>query len=673
MTSLSASAPPVARAGTQPAPEVGDFFRYHGWLAPGVRLFRRISFQAKALWVTAAFLVPLVMLLQFVWEGAAAQVSFARSERQGVAYARPLLDLMRAAQGRRLAAVAGQAELPEWQAKVQAAFGQVQSRHLELGRLLGAEQAFAALRQAHDGLMSVPVAATADDTLLAHDGYVSAVLGVLGEVANGSQLVLDPDADTFHLMEMSVSRGPLQLENTARLLSLGTMVLKSGEFGTARREQMTRWSAVSDFIERDVENAYQRGVSAAPALAALFDMKGVDADALAFYEAVRKQVLGAALAGNAEEFQALGQQALKRQTEAVQKTLDSLDAGLQQRIERLRRTLAAQLGASLLCILVAGYLMVSFYKVMMGGLQEVASHLSEISRGNLTTSPMPWGRDEAAQLMLTLGEMQASLRRVVGCVLEASAQVQGASGEISEATHDLSHRTEQSAANLQETAASTEQIATTVRQTADTVAGAMAIVRDNAVVATRGGEVIAQVVQTMEGISTSSKKIGEIISVIEGIAFQTNILALNAAVEAARAGEQGRGFAVVASEVRALAGRSSAAAKEIKTLITASIEQVEGGSRVVADAGATMGDIVGKAGRITGLMGEIATATREQSAGVGQVGVAVQDLDRSTQQNAALVEQTAAATTALSEQARRLAAEVGFFRIGTLGRQRAGV
>ena len=151
---------------------------------------------------------------------------------------------------------------------------------------------------------------------------------------------------------------------------------------------------------------------------------------------------------------------------------------------------------------------------------------------------------------------------------------------------------------------------------------------------------------------------------IEGIAFQTNILALNAAVEAARAGEQGRGFAVVAAEVRALAGRSSAAAKEIKTLITTSIEQVEGGSQVVADAGATMGDIVDKAGRITGLMGEIATATREQSAGVGQVGSAVQHLDRSTQQNAALVEQTAAATTALSEQARRLAAEVEFFRIG---------
>jgi methyl-accepting chemotaxis protein len=191
----------------------------------------------------------------------------------------------------------------------------------------------------------------------------------------------------------------------------------------------------------------------------------------------------------------------------------------------------------------------------------------------------------------------------------------------------------------------------------------MAIVRNNASAATRGGKVIDQVVQTMEGIRASSSKIGEIIGVIDSIAFQTNILALNAAVEAARAGEQGRGFAVVATEVRALAGRSSAAAREIKTLITSSISQVEGGSRIVADAGATMRDVVINADRIAGLMGEISTATREQSAGVGQVGAAVHDLDQSTQQNAALVEQTAAATSALTDQARRLAAEVGFFRL----------
>jgi len=300
---------------------------------------------------------------------------------------------------------------------------------------------------------------------------------------------------------------------------------------------------------------------------------------------------------------------------------------------------------------------------MMGGLREVTVHLREITKGNLTTAPVPWGKDEAAELMTEMGLMQVSLRRVMHAVLESAAQVQVSSEEIAAATHDLSQRTEESAANLEQTAASSEEISATVRHTAQTVDGALVIVTENAKSATRGGEVIAEVVETMNGIRVSSSKIGEIIGVIDGIAFQTNILALNAAVEAARAGEQGRGFAVVASEVRALAGRSSAAAKEIKTLINSSIEQVEAGSKVAAIAGSTIGEIVGNAGKIAHLMGEISTATREQSKGMGQVGSAIQELDQFTQQNAALVEETAAATSSLSQQAQRLAEEVSFFRL----------
>ena len=202
-----------------------------------------------------------------------------------------------------------------------------------------------------------------------------------------------------------------------------------------------------------------------------------------------------------------------------------------------------------------------------------------------------------------------------------------------------------------------------MKHTAETVLGATAIVRENAAAAARGGQVISQVVNTMNGIRTSSTKIGEIIGTIDSIAFQTNILALNAAVEAARAGEQGRGFAVVATEVRALAGRSASAAREIKALISASMEQVVIGSKVVAEAGSTIEEIVTNADRIAGLMGEIATATREQSVGVGQVGAAVHQLDQSTQQNAALVEQTSAAANSLADNAGKLAEEVGFFRM----------
>jgi methyl-accepting chemotaxis protein len=228
---------------------------------------------------------------------------------------------------------------------------------------------------------------------------------------------------------------------------------------------------------------------------------------------------------------------------------------------------------------------------------------------------------------------------------------------------DLSGRTEQSAANLEETAAAMEQIAVTVRNNESTVGEATRIADTNAQAAERGGQIIGQVVQTMQAINGSSSRIGDIIGTIDGIAFQTNILALNAAVEAARAGEQGRGFAVVASEVRALAQRSAAAAREIKTLITTSIEQVEGGTRVVRDAGTTIDEIVGSSRRVRELLAEVANGAREQTTGIAQSAKAVQELDTVTQQNAALVEQTAAAAGSLNDQAVGLAGEVAQFKL----------
>jgi methyl-accepting chemotaxis protein len=641
----------------------GEFFRYHGWLSPGVRLFRRIGFRAKASWVALAFVLPLAMLLQFVWAGASEQIEFARSERTGLTYVRPVLDLLNVAQSRRRAATANAADLGELQDKVKAAFEQVRSRQTELGQAYGLGKRFEALDAAHAALLSAPTAATPDATFDAHSRFIASMIELVRDVADSSQLVLDPDLDTFHMMEMSVLLGAVQQENLARLRGLGNLILKTREIPASRRDRVLEWKSLAGYIDDNVENAYQRGIAFDPEVASLFDMKGTDAAAAAFLAAIDRQLLGSEPVGDAAEFLRLASLAVDKQAEMTSKVLARLDSQLQARIDRLGTRLAWQTAIVAAFLLLAAYLVLSFYRVMMGGLHEVARHLDEISAGNLTTSPTPWGDDEAAQLMLTLRSMQLNLRRVVSTVLYSSAQVQNSSEEISAATLDLSQRTEQAAANLEDTAASTEQITSTVKHTADTVDGAMAIVRSNASAATRGGKVIDEVVQTMEDIRASSSKIGEIIGVIDGIAFQTNILALNAAVEAARAGEQGRGFAVVATEVRALAGRSSAAAKEIKTLITTSISKVADGSRIVADAGVTMRDVVSNADRIAGLMQEISTATREQSAGVGQVGAAVHDLDMSTQQNAALVEQTAAATSSLTDLARRLAAEVGFFRL----------
>jgi len=320
-------------------------------------------------------------------------------------------------------------------------------------------------------------------------------------------------------------------------------------------------------------------------------------------------------------------------------------------------------GVFAVALLIASYLFLSFYRVMDGGLKETRRHLRAMTDGDLTTSPFPWGNDEAAQLMFELRAMQESLRKIVTSVRGSSESMVHASSEIASASMDLSARTEQTAANLEQSASSMEEISSTVKHTADNVRQAAALAADNSKAAVRGGAVIAEVVSTMDDINSSSKKIGDIIGVIDGIAFQTNILALNAAVEAARAGEQGRGFAVVATEVRSLAQRSAQAAKEIKTLISASVEKVDSGSKVVKDAGGTMQELVVNARRMNDLLAEISTAASEQSSGVSQVGAAVNELDRMTQQNAALVEETAAAASALKDQAIGLANEVDRFKL----------
>ena len=314
-------------------------------------------------------------------------------------------------------------------------------------------------------------------------------------------------------------------------------------------------------------------------------------------------------------------------------------------------------------LLLAGYLFLSFYRVMDGGLKETSRHLRAMTEGDLTTSPRPWGNDEAAQLMLELRSMQDSLRGMVARVRASSEQIVHSSSEIASGALDLSARTEQAAANLEQSAASMEEIAATVTNSAKHTDEASKVARQSAEAAANGGRVMSEVVTTMEGIRESSAKISDIIGVIDNIAFQTNILALNAAVEAARAGEQGRGFAVVASEVRGLAQRSAAAAREIKTLIGHSVGQVEAGTGVVRKAGASIEDTVDSSRRVDALLGSVATGAREQSQGIAQIGAAVQELDRMTQQNAALVEETAAAAAAMKEQALVLAGEVARFRM----------
>ncbi len=332
-------------------------------------------------------------------------------------------------------------------------------------------------------------------------------------------------------------------------------------------------------------------------------------------------------------------------------------------LERVKREeVILTIGIVSVALMFAGYLFVCFYRVMDGGLRETRRHLRAMSIGDLTTSPSPWGKDEAASLMLELRHVQDSLRGTVLKVRQSSESIVHSSVEIASGTADLSTRTEQAANSLEQSAAAMEKISTNVGMTADNIREASSVAQLNAQSAIDGGHVMQQVVQTMEGIHASSAKINEIIGTIDGITFQTNLLALNAAVEAARAGEQGRGFAIVANEVRALAQRSAHAAFEVKTLIGGSVEQIENGTHIVRKAASTIEGILDSSQRVDALLGEVATAAQEQTQGVSHVGTAVQDLDRMTDQNAAMVAETYAGANAMKQQAQTLAQSVAHFK-----------
>ena len=315
-----------------------------------------------------------------------------------------------------------------------------------------------------------------------------------------------------------------------------------------------------------------------------------------------------------------------------------------------------------LSVLIGIVLTKGLLKQLGGEPSDVSSIAQQIAKGDLTMEIVTKAEDRSS-IMHAIKEMRDSLVTIVGEVRTGTEAIATASREIASGNIDLSSRTEQQASSLEETASSMEELTSTVKQNADNARQANQLAVTASGIAVKGGEVVALVVDTMESINDSAKKIGDIIGVIDGIAFQTNILALNAAVEAARAGEQGRGFAVVATEVRSLAQRSAAAAREIKTLIGDSVDKVEVGSKLVNQAGATMDEVVASVKQVTDIMGEIAAASREQESGIGQINQAISEMDNATQQNAAMVEEAAAASKGLQDQASQLAQVVSVFKL----------
>ena len=633
---------------------------------PGAGLMRQLRFPSKMTLISAAFMLPVVWLAVAYVTIRCADLDFVTKERQGVRFASAIYPALEKAgvwrQQARNAAYGEGGDATESRQQFDAAFTQLEALNTELGKPLQSSTQFEQVRSALQTARNAQ--GTPDAVFQNMIGLSRALVGLLDRVTDGSGLALDPELPSYYLMSDVLLRAPAIIQGTVDLRGLGRSALKSAQISPENAARLREFLAITEYELATSKIELAKVQKAAPEIAQNLQMDAM-ASTEGFVTLVRSTFVPGQLQvqGDAGAYVKTANQALQTQFAQVNKNLAVLDTMLAQRQAELQRNLWLTLIVTLLGLMLAGYLFMGFYCAMSGGFKVLRRNLLSISMGDLRTPINSKGRDEVAGLLKELGNMQLALSTTIQQVHAASDTVVQSSIEIAQGTQDLSSRTEAAAAALEQSSAALEQTTSTVQMTAESVKKASQIAVDNANTASLGGQVMHDVVLTMERIQSSSQKISDIIGVIDGIAFQTNILALNAAVEAARAGEQGRGFAVVASEVRALAGRSAAAAKEIKTLISSSTEEVNSGTAIVRRAGDTMQEIVGNTEHVKQLLDEVANGAREQSLGIAQIGAAVQDLDRNTQANAALVEETATAANAQRNAAVSMAAQVDEFRL----------
>ena len=510
-------------------------------------------------------------------------------------------------------------------------------------------------------------AVTVPDSFVRHSRVVAAQLDLLEDLAQSSGLVLMADAADYHLQDAVLNLIPKMTESLGQMRALGIEALGQGTLGLKGRADLQALLTMAH--ERETTSAKALGIAAKGSEELQQILGGSKAKAetslKSLFELIDTQLVKAELLKLApKDYFDASTKALNDVFAFGNDAFNHLERRANDRLAAERTELAVMALAIVLLAALCAWLMWAIARATTQSAAAAVRVAQAVAEGDLGTAVPEAGRDVLARLLAALREMQGRLGSVVGQVRGNAESVATASAQIAQGNLDLSQRTEEQASALQQTAASMDELGSTVGHNADNARQASQLAQGASEVAGQGGMVMTKVVQTMKAIQASSQKISEIIGTIDSIAFQTNILALNAAVEAARAGEQGRGFAVVASEVRSLAQRSADAAREIKSLIGASVEQVDAGTTLVDQAGATMQEIVASIARVSSIMGEIRGASAEQSEGVSQVGAAVSRMDQTTQHNAALVEETAAAASSLQEQAQQLVRAVAVFKLG---------
>jgi len=508
-----------------------------------------------------------------------------------------------------------------------------------------------------------------------HTQLIASIMLLSEELRHVYKLQMDPDPDTHALIQATLVHAPMLSEKLGIMRAQGSSALVQGGVlpPATKSTLMALQQRVGELLGESFRN-FDRAMAANAQLRQ--KLEGPTRELKTRIEATRQMadqhlIQAASLQMPAKEYFNDFTGTIDALFSVNDLAMQTLDTALQERVQRLEQTLMGMVATLLLVLSITVWIMLIFVRSMTRPLRQAQELADAVANGDLSGVDIVHGSNEVGQLIAALQRMRGKLRPVVAQVRQSAEGLASASAQIAQGNNDLSARTETEAAALEKTAASMEQLNATVHQNAESARQANQVADSASQVAAKGGQVVAKVVNTMEEINKSSLKIADIISVIDGIAFQTNILALNAAVEAARAGEQGRGFAVVASEVRALAGRSAAAAKEIKHLIDASVDSVSAGCLLVEEAGSTMEDILTSVRRVADIMSQINAASQEQSAGVSQVSAAITHMDQVTQQNAALVEEMAAAAVGLRSQAEDLVGTVSLFRLGSASNGRA--
>lgn len=632
---------------------------------PGKQLMRSLRMPAKFSIIMITLLIPLMMLLYLYVNKANADIDFAKNERVGVEYHAQVNPVMDAVLQHR-----GQALLRLLQAEDKAltdeAAKTVDSGIASLDKKLQAADPYqlkAILAKVKDAWTSAQQG-TYTETAQITEKYTKvndALVEMRRQISESSSLALDPDVDSYYLMTAATDKLPSMTGNLAPLRGLVAYVAANPDKADTTRTRIAAFSALIKRDRADAKDALDRVAQANPEAMKKLDLKVFDLTDE--YLKLIQATIMETVSGDAKSIYNQGSTAINANSSLTSESLKALETALDARVDSLARHRNSMLAGVAFALAIAFYTLYTFYITSLSGFKSMSKRVNMLGQGDLTMSNIAVGRDEISESINIFRRSVQALAQIVSGVRESAEAISLATSEIAAGNNDLAERGAKIATTVQHTAENMDSLAAKVAHNLENAKQADQLALSAFQVATKGGSVVAQAVETMEKITISSRKIGEITEVINGIAFQTNILALNAAVEAARAGEQGRGFAVVASEVRSLAQRSAGAAKEIGDLIRESIQDIEAGARYVNDAGSTMKEIVESVQNVTTIMDEITRESNEQSTEINGMAEAVREVDSSTQQNAAMVEEISAAVMSLEERANFLAESVKTFKV----------